>query len=474
MERLMNKGLSRLIGVNSILMLSIFTFLFLGIEYLYVDMISLTETGENVILAQNYALGASAVGFFLYPLIHRFLKCKARSIVACLSTLTAAPCIFIILRHPSYITTLCVGMALFLFLGLFGSAVHHKFIQTIENTDCLARKVGISYALGILFQFLNNNLVNSAVAETIILSVFLFVLLALLLRDEWTRLKEGEQSAIPISGSPEKSRKRVTAGILLAVIVMLMSCIFSTLDNAVTMRHAAGTDIGKWPRLLLALSGLAAGFIFDIQKRKFMNTIMYCVMMLSVICIVVLKLDGPFHVGLMVFYLSSGFFVVFFTSSFMELSRNMRIPELWAGMGRAVNNACAAVLAGYSVMMLTGGDGLTSIIVALVLFVAVSVFIAVYSSLSSAKAQTPAQDFNIELTPEEALAAIAERFSLTPRETDVLDKLVNTEKSVQEIADNLYLSRRTCQRHISAIYEKTGIKSRVGLYQMYIDKQHNA
>ena len=77
---------------------------------------------------------------------------------------------------------------------------------------------------------------------------------------------------------------------MLALLVVLMACVFSTLDNAVTLRHASGTDIGQWPRLLLAFSGLAAGFVFDIRKRKYMGLIMYCVMMMSVLSIVVLNL----------------------------------------------------------------------------------------------------------------------------------------------------------------------------------------
>lgn len=36
---------------------------------------------------------------------------------------------------------------------------------------------------------------------------------------------------------------------------------------------------GQWP--LLALSGLAAGFVFDWKSRQYMGPIMYCVMMLS-------------------------------------------------------------------------------------------------------------------------------------------------------------------------------------------------
>ena len=74
---------------------------------------------------------------------------------------------------------------------------------------------------------------------------------------------------------------------------------------------------------------------------------MYCIMILSTMCIVLLEFSKPFTVVLIVFYLSAGFFAVFFTSEFMELSWYVRIPELWAGMGRAVNNITAAVIAGF-------------------------------------------------------------------------------------------------------------------------------
>lgn len=56
---------------------------------------------------------------------------------------------------------------------------------------------------------------------------------------------------------------------------------------------------------------------------------------------------------------------------------------------------------------------------------------------------------------------------MTPRETEVLEKLLTTEESVQEIADSLYISRRMLQRYIASIYEKTEAKTRIGLYQSY-------
>ena len=97
-----------------------------------------------------------------------------------------------------------------------------------------------------------------------------------------------------------------------------MTFIFAELDNAVTLVHAEGSaDVGQWPRLLLAVSGLAAGMLYDIRESRYMHMVMYCVMMLSTICMMSMMLGMPFIVGLVVFYLSAGFFFPYiFTAGF--------------------------------------------------------------------------------------------------------------------------------------------------------------
>lgn len=57
---------------------------------------------------------------------------------------------------------------------------------------------------------------------------------------------------------------------------------------------------------------------------------------------------------------------------------------------------------------------------------------------------------------------------LTPREAEVFLLLITTEENIQQMADSLYMSKRNFQRHITSIYEKAGVKSRMGLYQLYI------
>lgn len=50
--------------VSAILLIGLFTFIFLGAEYLYVNMIALTAEARKAVNAQNYALGVSVAGFF--------------------------------------------------------------------------------------------------------------------------------------------------------------------------------------------------------------------------------------------------------------------------------------------------------------------------------------------------------------------------------------------------------------------------
>lgn len=69
----------------------------------------------------------------------------------------------------------------------------------------------------------------------------------------------------------------------------------------------------------------------------------------------------------------------------------------------------------------------------------------------------------------QATGEIARRFSLTPREEEILGMLLQG-RSGPYIAEDLYLSKSTVKTHIRHIYDKIGISSR----QQLIDKAHDA
>ena len=62
--------------IEIIILISLFNFLFLGSEYLFDNMIAKVANPSKVVIAQSYVLGASVVGFVLYPIIKKILDNK--------------------------------------------------------------------------------------------------------------------------------------------------------------------------------------------------------------------------------------------------------------------------------------------------------------------------------------------------------------------------------------------------------------
>ena len=442
------------------LALAFFNFIFLGIEYQFDNMMALVTGPEQVVTAQGYVLGASVLGCLLYPAAASCIKEKFWQIVVFAGALAGVICIFVIWQHNSYGTILAAGCICFILMGMAGSAVHYYLPREAEP-EHLAKAVGISYAVGILLQFLNNNLIKNDTAESVVLAVSAAVFSVLLLNAE-NGMSEAE------SASESTSKSSGHAGLWLILLVILITCIFSTLDAAVTLGHVSGSaDVGQWPRLLLAGSGLLAGVFFDGRERRYGNILMYCVTVLSVLCIVVLENGGPFLAGLVVFYLSAGFFVVFFTVSFMRLSTRMKCPKLWAGLGRAVNNICAFATGSLSLRLIRSENQILRDGMLLVLFVLISIAFFVYSNALYMQEKKEPESSGTKPGEEESLEMFAASFSLTEREKEVLEVLLVSDENVQDIAETLMISRAALYRHIASLNEKTGTKSRIGLVQFY-------
>lgn len=257
-------------------------------------------------------------------------------------------------------------------------------------------------------------------------------------------------------------------------LIMILACLFSTLDNVVTLSNAHGTiAVQTWPRLFLAASGLAAGIIFDLAERRYMGLVMLGIAVLSTISILAVEAGADPNLGLIVFYLSSGFFVTFFTATFTQLAPRMHAPALWAGMGRAANNMCAFTTSGISLTLVTSDNVVLIMIGALVLLVAAC---AAFVAAGLFRLPQTEQEREREQLAEEALAAptIEEQrqafiasHALTPREVDVLIAVTQDERPLKQIAEELGISMRMVQRHLSSIYQKTDTQTRAGLTKAF-------
>ncbi len=459
--------------IYAIILMGLFTFIFLSVEYMFVSRLSLLVSEQKATLSQNYVLGVSTAGFLLYPLFKHFLSKGLQNFLMIFTCLLSVFLTISTSCGRSFEYIFSGGIILFILLGLVGSNVYYVSACMIGNRH-LAKTAGISYFLGILLQFINHNAIHIKTIQLVILSAAMLMLFSLLIERErilsWYNTSKHTTDNINKQNTDNNIDNKQDFLLLISIIalVILMACLFSTLDSAVTLIHSEGiADIGQGARILLAFSGLAAGFIFDINDRKYSGIIMYCIMILSTLCIVLLEFSKPFVAVLIVFYLSAGFFAVFFTSEFMELSLYVRIPELWAGMGRAVNNLTAAVIAGFVLQLLSSDNNLLKIILILVLFVLVSIMSVIYTFEKYHFIQQFTKSTDAVTNEQDQLHKLTKQYSFTEREEEVFNYLVTTEDNIQTISEHMHVSRRTLERYISAIYEKTGVKSRVGLVNIF-------
>lgn len=459
-------------SILPVITLAIFSFCFLCTEYMFDDMMALVAGSTEVVNAQNLVLGASVAGFVLYAFLHKYLSKKTERILVCAAMFVNIGCVFVIMGHCSRLVIYAGGIVCFVIMGVAGSAVCYFASRAVENYASLGKLVGIAYALGIFIQYCNNNWVRGERLEAIVISCFMLAFVGCIfkLADNCDNMTQNLNQDIIKIKSPAIL---LTA---LCLCVFLMTLIFSTLDNAVTLVHSAGEfNIGQWPRLLLAVSSIVAGCVYDLKNRRFMPLIMYVITMLSVISIVVIKLGGSFVFGLIVFYISAGFFVVFFMVSFMDISYYTKMPRLWAGMGRAVNNLCAIVSTAFTVSLLNSGSIMAILIVAIVLLACITCAIIVYY----VPFVTAIRDNERESVKEEALKEyetkaksnsfelFVEEHSFTEREAEIMNELLTNNDSVSSISRKLALSRASLYRHIDKMNEKTNTSSRTELIHYY-------
>lgn len=159
----------------------------------------------------------------------------------------------------------------------------------------------------------------------------------------------------------------------------------------------------------------------------------------------------------------------------MRVAPKTSCPEIVAGMGRAISCLVGALGALFARLLFESlGVVVTVTVSCLLSIVCLLVLVrdiawGITEDLDEEKAGVGDALIQEPALPsrEEALALYAGKIGLTVREGEVYESLLTTDLGVQEIADGLFVSRRVAQRHISAIYEKAGVTTHVGLYREF-------
>lgn len=343
-------------------------------------------------------------------------------------------------------------------LGYIGGLIHFETSLELTKKN-FSLYLGISSMFGIILQFITQNIGLSNNGYLILIELVLVFIVLLSLHNK-------------NDNAPEESVKmsNITISVrtwVYIVSVAIMSIILGFQDSIIVIKNANGElELFSYVRLFYALGLLVAGITANIKDRVYLPLASGCAMTLSVLAMSFLRDTNTLYnisIGIMYFY--CGFYVMFMTVMFMELGLRRNNPRLYAGLGRIVRSitTCIVVLV-TTVLSRYIGDNFYTIFscilsIGLLIFMALS-GILVPEKIPKTEMEIPSNEMQLE----EKLKELYTKYGFTPKEIETFEKLVTTEMGVQEIADEMGISRRVLQRHISSIYEKTETKTRIGLY----------
>lgn len=414
----------------------------------------------------TFGLVCTGLGFLSFSLLRRLCKReKSRKTVQLVTGVLDLGAAMILLFADQPALFLTSTAAALLLTGHISGCVYYNTAMYFAASRYTGRLIGTGMGAAILLQFVVQNLMPQSVTFiiSIIFSVAFVMYFIIKAPRDWIL-----KNPLPYSSDAKKDFKKT---LLLIVAVVLMSLVAGMIDSVLTAFNAEKSyDVYGGVRLFYALGLILAGFLADIRERKYLPLSTVCTILLSSVCMFFLSDEVSYFAGTALMYLYSGFYVIFFTVMFLDFAPKSRRPELWAGMGRIVRSftVAATVLPAFNIYGAVGnavlavGSCLLSILILLVL-------LPYLSNAAVSKQAEKQSSGNPGMSPQERLNLYAQHCLLTPRETEVLEQLLTTEDGIQEIADNMYISRRMVQRYISSIYEKTETKTRLGLFQSYMN-----
>lgn len=415
-----------------------------------------------------YSIGiaCTALGFLSFSMLRRmFEREKERKMITCIVGALSLFASVLLLTTNSKAVFLISAFFALLSYGHISGNYYYSAAMAFQGKPHTGKIVGIGMGCAVLLQFVVQNLVLTNAAFIVSVTISVGVLLYYVIKPPRDWMFE---NPLPFS-SENRTDKKEASTMVMATI--LMTLVIALIDGVVVQKHAEGSlSVSSYTRLFYALSLPVAGFVADIKNRKYMSIVTVSVLFVSTISTALISAPGTYFGATAFMYMYSGFYVMYFTMSFLDFAPKTQNPALWAGMGRVLRSLLTAVSTIPMVWMyekmgavaLISGSCILSVFVLLVLFPSISksVFLEEKENDSLAGRKK-------EPTIQEKIVNYCKYYGFTPREHDVFEKMITTEDGVQEIADSLFVSRRVLQRYISSIYEKTGTKSRIGLFQNF-------
>lgn len=413
-----------------------------------------------------------AVGFASFALLRQIFKDeKMRIRLLVIPNLVYFISVIALYFVKSVIAYSVMAMLAAFSLGVLGGMVYFCMSLALSQTSYIGKAMAISASIAVIVQYMLQEYWNIIFGIPVVLILGFSATLWLAVNKPWAWLCE---DCLPYDKESSESKKDIREKLFILSLTVVALSVIGTFYDTQMMRLNVHTNYQEfnyysWPRLFIIVGYVFIGFIGDIKKQKYVPIATLCMIMFAVFNPILLDEVENYHFNMCIYYICLGVNIAYFNLMFWNIAQKTKYPELWAGMGRVISGLAECILAAMCIAdlplyLIIGIDILMFIV--LVISLAFGGYL-----LMGHKRENWENDIKpvgeLPISPQERLRLYARCCSLTPRETEVLEKLLLTEEGVQEIADGLFISRRVLQRYISSIYEKTGTKSRIGLFQNY-------
>lgn len=429
---------------------------------------------EPGVIGNVYAilLAFTGLGYVLFWVAGAYLpgSMEKRTAVAAAMSLCVTGAIGMVatLRLPGFLIASCTTI---LALGYIGAAVHHGFSLVSYESEVSGRALGIGMGVASLLEYLVETLGMTPAVFMVCVVLSALTILWLDGRPARRWLYDHRPSPQQVSGV-----SRGGSIVLLAVAAAAMTLNYGLLDGVLVWNYANGNILSTGlSKIVYSLSLPFVGVLFDLKKGRLRSLITICAMFLVAAAVPAAETPEGMPAAAFIAGIYGSFYLMYLSASFMRVAPKTSCPEIVASMGRAISCLVGALGALFARLLFEQLGVVVTVTLSCLLSVVCLLLLVrdiawgITENLDEEKAgigeglnQTPALP-----SREEALVLYAEKIGLTAREGEVYTALLTTDLGVQEIADGLFVSRRVAQRHISAIYKKAGVTTRVGLYREF-------
>lgn len=430
--------------LKNILKDNIFTiFVFASYMFTYMSVLTTLNTKASGLIDPNLQITLYyvdtflvALGFISYSIYHKITK--SDNLPKLLLGVYVVLLIVVIFSNTNNVFVVSEPAAS-LFNGFLGGYIYYYMSMTLYKNKNAGIVMGISNSIAMIIQYLF--MIVLKLSPTIILLIDIAIICGYILLSNEFVIEDN----IGTSTEKVENKNLIIACIVLIALTFLNTYYDNIIEKTMVSIQFKTYNIYSWPRLLSCISFIIFGYVYDLYKGRNDNVLIFIAALISVINPIIVYLSKNLNISMMLFYIEFGCVISYLNLTFWDLAPNSNSPYLWASMGRIIDSAFNVIF-----VLLHIGD----ISLPVIIILDIVTLIIIYLCLENNKYKTVKED-----------TSLIEKYNLTEREKEVYDLLVNSEMGVQEMADKLFISRRTLQRHISSIYQKADVSSRAGLIQ---------